>query len=86
MIRIGICAALVAVSTPAIGQKTDWGIRVAPQSGEKFLVPPATAYVDPSLRPVTVEVIGGNGGAGTVPANMRAIAAIGPSGRCQSAK
>ena len=66
---------LVVVASPAVAQKTDWGIRVVPKEGEKFLVPPATAYVDPSLRPVHVEVVGG--GSGSLPANLRDIARIG---------
>ena len=75
MSRWWMVPVLVAASSPVAAQKTDWGIRVVPKEGGKFLVPPATPYVDPSLRPVTVEVVGGGGG--SVPANLRDIAKIG---------
>lgn len=53
MVRLSLCTALLALSAPAFAQQTDWGVRVAPgNSGEPFLVPPKTPYVDPSLAPL----------------------------------
>ena len=74
MLTRAICVALVLVPAPVLAQKTDWGIRVAPSAaGEKFLVPPKTPYLDPSLAPPA----GKTAAMGTSPVNMGAIARIG---------
>ncbi len=53
MLRLMLCTALLSSSAPTLAQKTDWGVRAAPGSGsEPFLVPPKTAYIDPSLAPL----------------------------------
>lgn len=76
MIRLGFGIILAAASASATAQQTDWGLKVVPKEGEKFLTPPATPYVDPSLRPI--EVPGSvAGGGGSIPANLRDIAKIG---------
>jgi hypothetical protein len=66
-----VCVVALLSSTPAIAQKTEWGIRTAPSAkGERFLVPPKTPFVDPSLAPLPGKIrAAGN--------DMKGVAAIG---------
>lgn len=72
MVRASVFMIAICTASASLAGGTDWGIRTVKGIGAgPIVIPPRTAYVDPSLVPLAT------GGGGRVPVNIGAIAAIG---------